>query len=354
MKECLVSIVVPIYNAEKYLNECIDSLLSQTYKNIEIILVDDGSLDNSPKICGDYVDNHNNIKYFKQKNSGAGAARSLGVKKANGEFIMFVDSDDWLKNDAVEQIVDVFAQSCADIVRFHGEYYPGGRVLEKIDTGANKYIKLSHDEIVEMLALSDKLSSMCFQAYKKKCFRGVEFACGISYCEDYLVNQRIHTKNMNMAVMGDVLYFYRKNANSTTKTSDEERLLKNINERIFACTETIKFAKANHVDGKTQSIIEGYQVERIRPDLLKLVLRSSCKEGWVSAIEKVFESESLKELLDNVPTSSKKAYMKSIGFKKRIKNTSLIEAIYGRDLNKFSRAAVVCGFLSKIKTALIR
>lgn len=101
----LVSIVVPVYNTEGYIRNCIDSLLRQTYDNIEIIIVNDGSTDNSDIICQEYMKADNRIKYFRQNNMGPGVARNEGIRRSTGDFIMFVDSDDWLDNDCVDYMV---------------------------------------------------------------------------------------------------------------------------------------------------------------------------------------------------------------------------------------------------------
>lgn len=101
-----ISIIVPIYNAELYLNECIDSIISQSYNNIELILINDGSKDNSEKICLNYANKDKRIKYIYQKNAGVSAARNNGVKESSGEYILFVDSDDFLEKDALSQIIE--------------------------------------------------------------------------------------------------------------------------------------------------------------------------------------------------------------------------------------------------------
>lgn len=107
MKNCLdvvlFSIIVPIYNVEKYLKRCIDSLINQTYKNIEIILVDDGSPDNCPKICEEYAAKDNRIKVFHKENGGLSDARNYGLGKASGDYVLFIDSDDWLNIESIEQ-----------------------------------------------------------------------------------------------------------------------------------------------------------------------------------------------------------------------------------------------------------
>lgn len=112
----LVSVVVPIYNAEKYLVKCIDSLVNQTYENIEIILVDDGSLDTSLSICMEYRNKDERVKVFSKENGGQGSARNLGIRKALGDYIMFVDADDWVDTNIVKMLLEGAIKKDSDVV----------------------------------------------------------------------------------------------------------------------------------------------------------------------------------------------------------------------------------------------
>lgn len=128
----LVSIIIPVYNAEKYLKRCIDSLLKQTYRNLEIILIDDGSTDSCPLICADYSKKEPSIKVIYSKNYGQGVARNKGLDIAKGEFISFVDADDVLKEDAIERLSAVAEEGQYDIVS--GSYF---RVDKKVKASSN-------------------------------------------------------------------------------------------------------------------------------------------------------------------------------------------------------------------------
>lgn len=116
MNSKLVSVIIPIYNAEKYLKQCLESIINQTYKNIEIILVDDGSNDDSYFIADAYAKKDVRIKVFHKTNSGVSSARNCGLEETNGDLALFVDADDWLELDAVEVLVGVLEDTDADIV----------------------------------------------------------------------------------------------------------------------------------------------------------------------------------------------------------------------------------------------
>lgn len=111
----LISVVVPIYNSEKYLKKCLESIGGQEYINLEVLLIDDGSADNSGAICAEFAEQDDRFKYFHQINAGVSAARNTGLANANGEYICFVDSDDWLNADHIKSLYDAITKSGADL-----------------------------------------------------------------------------------------------------------------------------------------------------------------------------------------------------------------------------------------------
>lgn len=117
-----ISVIVPVYNAEKYLNECVDSILAQTLQDIEVILVDDGSTDNSPAICDEYAEKDSRVVVIHKENGRASSARNAGIRVATGDYIAFVDSDDWISPEMYETMLSTDAEVClCDYVRFKGE-----------------------------------------------------------------------------------------------------------------------------------------------------------------------------------------------------------------------------------------
>ena len=117
-----ISIIIPVYNAEKYLAQCIESIIKQTYSNLEIIIINDGSTDRSLEICNFYKENDQRIVVFNQNNSGVSVARNKGLDISNGEFIMFVDADDWLNADFVESLYKVCEEHVLVIGDFNEKY----------------------------------------------------------------------------------------------------------------------------------------------------------------------------------------------------------------------------------------
>lgn len=110
----LISVIVPVYKVEKYIKKCIESIINQTYENLEIILVDDGSPDNCGKICDEYAKKDKRIKVIHKENGGVSSARNLGLEKSNGQYITFIDSDDWIEEEYCEILLTTLKEQNAD------------------------------------------------------------------------------------------------------------------------------------------------------------------------------------------------------------------------------------------------
>ena len=143
-----VSIIVPIYNMEQYLNRCLESIINQTYENIEIILINDGSKDNSLEICKNYAKKDNRIMIIDQKNSGVSSARNSGLDKATGEYLAFVDPDDWIDKDGIEKMVDFALKHKCDIAFFDYKINDEIQKSEKVNL---EYTKETKDEFMATL-----------------------------------------------------------------------------------------------------------------------------------------------------------------------------------------------------------
>ena len=125
-----LSIIIPIYNVEQYIEQCLVSILNKTYKDIEIILVNDGSKDNSMKIIKKYLSDKR-IKVINKKNGGLSSARNVGLKIATGEYIAFVDSDDWIRIDKLVELYNIIQNEKLDLIIGNGEYYPSKEKIQK-------------------------------------------------------------------------------------------------------------------------------------------------------------------------------------------------------------------------------
>ena len=327
-----VSVIVPTYNSSSNIKMCIESILSQTYKRFEIIVIDDGSTDNTKDIVRKYALKDNRVKIFSQKNSGPGIARLNGVKHATGDYIMFVDSDDYIKNNAIEKIVLGFAYNDIESIRFCGETSPGGGVFGKI---RKSDIVMGEAEKAKLLLESDAFSSLWLQAFKREVFNGITMPqLKILYCEDYLTNFYIHQKIHNTLVLNDILYVYCNNSESTTRTKEKRKLIKNVEDRLFVSrkmTEEIKTTNAymSYIDF---DYFVAYQFDRVRRDLEKLLYRTDIeKHEFIEVIKNVFLSDDFLYLHSMTSIAKIKEYEKRKKFFNRIKNNRIIMDIYRKN-----------------------
>jgi len=203
-----LSIVVPVYNTEKYLEQCLNSLVNQTLKDIEIIIVNDGSLDNSQDIIDKYDKKYSFIKTIKKENSGIGDARNQGIKLATGEYVGFVDSDDWIELDMFEKMYNKTIEEKADIVTCSMNYFIKPFFIKIKD---NK-IKNKKDDFV--YAFHNAWNKI----YKKEMFDDLEFPVGL-IDEDLAVIPYLFYKSKKNVQLDEQLYNYRFNTKSIMITN---------------------------------------------------------------------------------------------------------------------------------------
>lgn len=209
-----VSIIVPVYNVEKYLSKCLDSLVDQTLKDIEIIIVNDGSPDHSQDIIDKYAKKYpKKIRAFKKDNGGLGDARNYGLKRAKGEFILFVDSDDYIDVNACEKLYNKAISDNYDIVLF--KYYIAYPNSKKLMNVLNNYKNKNNINNKEYLLSTP---SACNKLFKTKFLIDNNFAfpVGIIY-EDYASISTLILYNPKIAFMNKALYYYMQSDISITR-----------------------------------------------------------------------------------------------------------------------------------------
>lgn len=212
----LVSVIVPIYNVEKYLKNCVDSILSQTYSNIELILVDDGSPDNSPVICDNYKNRDNRVKVIHKKNGGLSSARNAGLEICTGNYIMFVDSDDWIEKDLIERMIAIITNNPVELVTC-GKYLDNGTNKKSITS--KKSGILSVEEAIKDSIFDEKVGIAAWgKLYCRKIFDHIRFPEGEIH-EDVAVIYHIFSECSRIYVLNYPGYYYRYNDGGISKQS---------------------------------------------------------------------------------------------------------------------------------------
>ncbi len=216
----LISIIVPIYNVEKYLNKCIESIVNQTYENIEIILIDDGSNDNSGIICDEYAKKDNRIIVVHKENGGVSSARNKGLKIAKGEWISFVDADDWIEQIFCQTLLNKVTQEQADIALCGYNRITDNRI-EKINANNQEVFLNSNEYLVKSLNPQTGFGFCHMRLIKKEVLKSISFNERIEVGEDALFNIQLSTYIKKAVFLKQPLYNYRINNQSVVKRYDE-------------------------------------------------------------------------------------------------------------------------------------
>ncbi len=249
--EPLISLIVPVYNVSKYLKQCFESILNQTYNNIEIIAVDDGSTDDSADICDKYAEENDNFIVIHQDNQGLAGARNTGLKYSHGEVIMWVDSDDYVAENFCEEAAQAFEKDNPDIVCFG--YYDLDAGTGDIRVGFSYKEEFTADTVSAMKALTVPQESdndlkigdsVCTKAFRRAVFNGVSFPIG-SRQEDLATMYRLIDKASSVKMIPAVTYYYRINRyGSLTNT----KAFENSCDMMFAETERFEFLTDKYPD----------------------------------------------------------------------------------------------------------
>ena len=277
----MFSIIVPVYNVEKYLDKCLASILEQTYNDFECIIIDDGSPDNSNIIIDKYVKLDQRFKVIHQKNMGLSAARNAGLDIAKGDYIVFVDSDDYIANDYLEKFAAKIASTNAEIVVCG---------LTEVFKDYEKSIVFEDEstEVIKQNILADVWPSYAWnKCYKKSLFANIRFPVGKIF-EDILIIPEVCLYARKIVCIPDKLYYYnRHNENSITANLSSEKMYNHfqghLKNRNLAIMNNIRCLK----------LID----KRMVKDTTKCLLRNCC-DNKLSASQEQEMCDYLKERLD--------------------------------------------------------
>lgn len=218
-REKLISVIVPVYNVEEYLARCVDSILAQTYENLEVILVDDGAKDASGVICDAYAAKDSRVKVIHKENGGLSSARNAGLEAATGEYIAFVDSDDWIEPDAYAHLLKVMEKYGVRLV-CGGRYDVNGKTGEKkIGLCPQKEEAISAEELVGRIFLWQGCdSSACDKLYHRSILENFRYPEG-KVCEDVPVTYKIVLQAEKVALSNQPFYNYYHRSGSISMAS---------------------------------------------------------------------------------------------------------------------------------------
>ena len=295
-----VSLIIPVYNVEAFLERCLDSVQNQTYKDIEVIIVNDGSTDGCPDIIERYVSNNPNFKGFTIENSGQGGARNYGIEKATGEYVAFLDSDDYIAPNCIERLVETAIADNSDIV-VCGCYdvKEDGTIIAKVSNNiSNKVTSISKNPeiLFNRVAPWGKL-------FKKSIFGDLRFATRVWY-EDMRLIPKLYLNAEKISYIDDPLFYYVQRAGSTMNNSNAARNL----EIIETFDDLILHFKNKNAYEKFRSELEFLIIDHIAVAAVTRVALCNAKEKklvlkemeeYISQFDSLYQNKYIPTLSSN-------------------------------------------------------
>lgn len=235
-----ISVIVPIYMSEAYLEKCLDSILNQTYQNLEIILINDGSTDGSSVICQRYKNQDSRVKVFHKSNGGVASSRNRALEVVTGDYIIFVDNDDWLELDHIQNLYDLLKKTGADIAIGNFTQFIEEEGSFLIHIGRDNYFERVYSPFEWFYHQYDSMYnlSQCFtvpwaKLYKRELFKEIVYPTDKKVEDDY-TTYKVYLQANKIAYMNKAIYIHRKRSSSVTRTVNLADVypLQSIEERI--------------------------------------------------------------------------------------------------------------------------
>ncbi len=256
-KKNLVSIIIPCYNAEKYLDKCMESLLNQTYRDIEILLIDDGSTDDSLRICQRYMETDSRVRVFTQTNMGQGEARNRGLQESVGEYIVFVDSDDWMETYAVQELYDSLKSNDADIAI--ADLYRTKMDDEEVGSVYEEYVEDNLLEKGKNKGYVFEISSFpVSKLYKASIFIKSGFSFPNHFFEDVAAIPVLFAYADRISHVNRPLYYYRNHAGSTVNH------IYRLDDRVKCLYSLVDIFKSHNLFTEYYDEMKQYMIRRLR------------------------------------------------------------------------------------------
>ena len=259
-----ISVIIPVYNTEKYLRKCFDSVINQSYKNIEMVIINDGSKDNSEKIINEYKNKYPDIiSYYSKGNTGVADTRNFGIEKAKGDYIMFLDSDDYI-DEALFKNLEKYINKDIDLIKFKLQRVDGeGKIIEIVQ-GATFEKTSGQDGFNKLYGTDVLLDSPCVYLIKKDIFtkNNLKFKVGTEH-EDFGLMPFVIVLAKTMASINFYGYYYVQSDNSITRNEDYKKTLKKAYDALAHYDNAMEFLDKLNLDKLTKQNVKIYYTNAI-------------------------------------------------------------------------------------------
>jgi len=314
----LLSVIVPVYNVEKYISSCLLSILENDLDpaEYEIIVVDDGSPDKSMEIVNSLTGKYSNIKIHTQKNSGISGARNSGIRLAKGKYILFVDSDDWLKENSLKNLIQLSEKYNLEILEFGIENIKNDLSVVGEFSNSTGYSILNGIDYYRQVRY---VNSVFNKIYKNEFIKKAElFFIEKIYVEDFEFNTRAFLQARLVIAIPDLIYKYRQSPNSITRTKDTNRQLKMIEDHILVLKETYKLVLVQNEKSKLEFLNE--RISFLVVSIFFLMLKNNFSYNEMKTMKKRLQVDGLYLISTPVHQKNKDLFRRTI----LLKNFSLL------------------------------
>ena len=288
-----ISVIIPVYNTERYIKKCLESLAKQKMQNFEVIIVNDGSTDNSEKLIKDYIKSSKlNIKYLEKENGGLALARNYGVERALGKYISFLDSDDYLDENLFSEL-EKYMDEGIDLIKFKMKTVDEkGKVLEKLDGPV--FDKCTGEEAYKKLCTTDKyIDPACIYLYRREFFVGNNFKYKLRYHEDFGLTSLIIVQAKTFVSTKIFGYNYLQTEESLTRGKDYKKDIDRAKDMLAHYDNMITLIDAYYnISSKTKDLVKRYYTNSV---VLKAnTLKGKEKKQYIKEIKDRFMYRNIK------------------------------------------------------------
>ena len=299
-----VSIIVPVYNTENYVEKCLQSLAKQTMQDFEIIVVNDGSTDNSETTIKKFIEEHQtlNITYLRKENGGLASARNYGMKYAKGKYLSFIDSDDYIEENLYKDL-EKYMEEEIDIIKFKMQTVDeNGKIIEKLDGPV--FEKSTGEEAYKKLCTFDLfIDPACIYLYKREFFMENNFQYELRYHEDFGLTSLIIIQAKSFVSTNKYGYYYLQTTNSLTRQKDYKTDIERAKDVLKHYDNMLQKLKNYQIQEETKKIVKRYytNVVLLKTNSLKgEELNNYCKEIKKRKLYKNINPENLKQLVKRI------------------------------------------------------
>lgn len=309
-----VSIIIPVYNCENYIEKSIESVLTQKYSNLEVIVVDDGSTDNSFRICEKIKDADQRVQLYTKKNGGVSSARNVGLKKATGDYIMFLDADDYIEKETIYECMKIINKYKVDIVKFNFiKELNRVRIKNKKIIDVDKKIEKNFEEIIKKIFIVDDFCSSCECMLSRKVIKNIKFDEAIKLGEDFLFFVSCLLESESIYITNNCYYHYIVNSASATHIFDCEGNI----EKLENVIEISKIIQDKIKDKLNKKIDITPKIKRNIVDSINLCIEKTNMASVKKYIKMLKDNQIIREKINEINKKSKLDILnyKSLNFK---------------------------------------